>query len=940
MKISKQFTVMVLLFASVSVAFADSDKIRNADNGHDYQRIDEPMTWQQAQDKCASLDGYLVTLTSQSEEQFVIDHFVVPVNQHIWLGATDENSEGNWGWITKEPWPSYTHWNPGEPNNACGGQNVLLMFLDKGHSWDDSNDTASCSEVNPNLPYPVCEWGKPATTKIQNPDNQHEYQLIEELMTWQQSRDKCASLGGHLVTLTSQAEEQFVIDNFVVPANQTIWVGATDENSEGHWEWITKEPWEYTHFPPGKPDEACGGEDYLLMYNIDKGHAWDDLSNTTNVCFPEAPYQTYAVCEWESTVNCKATEIQALANLPSDGTDVAQQNPDGSITFINQEYAMLVTPNKEKSDNQESPMVVTPLADCSSYAGNNSTADILVTPRKVKSGVRDNKDSFTVITGKEISGTGETLSMTVTPKTDGSYSIAHSQYPTISTILNPNGSYTITDIEAGTTATVATDGRYTIEDNEFSGMQATLNKDGSYVVKDDEFPGIMTTVNGDSYIIKDDAFPGVTVNYNADGSYTVTDEEFPDLIGTFYTDENNVITDYLITDSEGICYVLDPNTRGFFKKVKKFVKKAAKVVKKVATVVKKVAGAVAKVAGFVAKAAGIVKDTATFLIPFMPYACQFLCTVAAFAGAVETYSLTVAAFAHKVETFAAVVEQTSGQVAESPLLKRKPRTDNRLRDGKDLDFLYHPVNPINPENCKNIAQSPAPALCQLYAVNDAELNNSQFFTVNLDDLKVNKLGPLYKGHDIEALTIHPQTNTIYAASGNDVGEGQPKGYLYIVDGETGELFPIGSSGFNEIGDLAFAPDGTLWAWAKNDGMITIEPTTGLGTLQISSDILVEGLTLSKDKDRTVFFGSVNTELWVYDMDADSLEVACTNLIGETEGLEIMPDGLLLIGTHKDKTFNIHAFDPKACQIVVEAELPTYQFGDVEGIALPVGACAK
>ncbi|EDN69063.1 hypothetical protein BGP_1050 [Beggiatoa sp. PS] len=173
-----------------------------------------------------------------------------------------------------------------------------------------------------------------------------------------------------------------------------------------------------------------------------------------------------------------------------------------------------------------------------------------------------------------------------------------------------------------------------------------------------------------------------------------------------------------------------------------------------------------------------------------------------------------------------------------------------------------------------------------------------------------------------------------------MGEGQPKGYLYIVDGETGELFPIGSSDFNEIGDLAFAPDGTLWAWAKNDGMITIEPTTGLGTLQISSDILVEGLTLSKDKDRTVFFGSVNTELWVYDMDADSLEVACTNLIGETEGLEIMPDGLLLIGTHKDKTFNIHAFDPKACQIVVEAELPTYQFGDVEGIALPVGACAK
>ena len=231
------------------------------------------------------------------------------------------------------------------------------------------------------------------------------------------------------------------------------------------------------------------------------------------------------------------------------------------------------------------------------------------------------------------------------------------------------------------------------------------------------------------------------------------------------------------------------------------------------------------------------------------------------------------------------------------------------------------------------------ASCQVYAVNDKGLNNSQFFTISLDDHQVSELGPLYKGHDIEALAIHPTTNLIYAASGNDVANGNLEGHLYLVEGETGELFPVGSTGFREIGDLAFSPDGTLWAWAKGDGMITLDLTTGAGTLVIPSDVLVEGLTLSKEQGRTVFYGSVNTALWVYDMDAETLEVACTNLLGETEALEMMPDGLLLMGIDKDKSFSLHAYDAKACEVVIEADMPTNQFDDVEGIALPVQACA-
>ncbi|MDM8569418.1 myxococcus cysteine-rich repeat containing protein, partial [Thiotrichales bacterium HSG1] len=232
----------------------------------------------------------------------------------------------------------------------------------------------------------------------------------------------------------------------------------------------------------------------------------------------------------------------------------------------------------------------------------------------------------------------------------------------------------------------------------------------------------------------------------------------------------------------------------------------------------------------------------------------------------------------------------------------------------------------------------SPASCQLYAVNDAGLNNSQFFTVNLDSLAVNELGPVYKAHDIESLAVHPKTDMLYAASGDNA---EKQGFFYQVDGKTGELHPIGNTGFKEIEDLTFAFDGTLYAWAKGDGLITIDPITGIGTLVLASNIQVEGLTLGKDiygSFNNMLYGSVNTELWTYDMNTKKLEVTCTNLFGETEALEVMPYGELLVGTH-NVAFGMHAFNPDGCHISTADATLSNKFKDVEGLALPIAACS-
>ena len=219
-----------------------------------------------------------------------------------------------------------------------------------------------------------------------------------------------------------------------------------------------------------------------------------------------------------------------------------------------------------------------------------------------------------------------------------------------------------------------------------------------------------------------------------------------------------------------------------------------------------------------------------------------------------------------------------------------------------------------------------PASCLIYGIHDKGLNNSMAFTINPETQEIMQLGNLHKGRDIEAMAIHPDTKIIYVASGNDT-KGYPKGHFYKMDAQTGELISVGHTGFEEISDLVFNADGTvLWAWAKKQGIITINPTTGEGTLEIPADALVEGFTLVEGN----FYGSANTILWKYDVNAATLEIACSDLPGETESLTTIGNDLLLLGLHGNSELKV--FDSSTCQVI--NFISSGQFDDVEAIAWP------
>ena len=97
-----------------------------------------------------------------------------------------------------------------------------------------------------------------------------------------------AGVSGHLVTINSQAEWDFVVSEF--PINYT-WIGLTDQFQEGNFYWVTGEPVTFTRWIPNEPNNA-GDEDFVF-YQTSSGlggdFGWNDFKNSRNVYSSQVP---------------------------------------------------------------------------------------------------------------------------------------------------------------------------------------------------------------------------------------------------------------------------------------------------------------------------------------------------------------------------------------------------------------------------------------------------------------------------------------------------------------------------------------------------------------------------------------------------------------------------------------------------------------------------
>lgn len=316
-----------------------------------YALYDGSYDWIKAKYVCEILGGHLATITSEAENNAVLNLESVAATSadesvsHVtyWVGASDSETEGQWKWVTgeafdygstfyKKPWmnsaqPDSGGSNPKEEDGLAIRKYKSSITSD---GWNDSDITAQRGFI--------CEFERAFRAVDSVEYNGHLYLLYDETYTWTGANDICTRMGGHLATITSKEENEIVKNLINGHLKGNYWIGLTDEETEGQYKWVTGENFEYSSWATGEPNGGTK-QQYVSICSCESGTGkvlgdWCDQLNTNEDKTDGTPVTTF----WRTSNFGFILEIDSLEMAPIKSGyigdhcyEIYQQSVTGSV---------------------------------------------------------------------------------------------------------------------------------------------------------------------------------------------------------------------------------------------------------------------------------------------------------------------------------------------------------------------------------------------------------------------------------------------------------------------------------------------------------------------------------------------------------------------------------------------------------------------------------
>jgi Lectin C-type domain len=135
------------------------------------------------------------------------------------------------------------------------------------------------------------------SNRFEWPHNRSFYQRFDQPMTWAGAQAKCRAEGANLVTITTEAERDFINNNLF--RNNAFWIGASDTTKNGHFTWVSGEKWAYKQ----------GGSKFLVTSEVD--YVWaSPYEWGTNKATDLNGY----ICEWSSHGYLDVADVPDINN--------------------------------------------------------------------------------------------------------------------------------------------------------------------------------------------------------------------------------------------------------------------------------------------------------------------------------------------------------------------------------------------------------------------------------------------------------------------------------------------------------------------------------------------------------------------------------------------------------------------------------------------------
>ena len=197
----------------------------------------------------------------------------------------------------------------------------------------------------------------------------HKYYMSYENRSWTEARDTATDLGGYLVSVNDETENQWIRDQMSNNGYNwsSVWIGYTDESSEGIFEWINGSDSTYQNWSNGEPNNS-GGEDYTELMSNGR---WNDLPNNNHRRF---------VIEFSGTVSSLPTVITYTAEETESGeftlpTVEAITIPAGSSTAT-----LTISANDDSYDEGSDSVTytITEIADGNGTIGSKDSVTVSI----------------------------------------------------------------------------------------------------------------------------------------------------------------------------------------------------------------------------------------------------------------------------------------------------------------------------------------------------------------------------------------------------------------------------------------------------------------------------------------------------------------------------------------------------------------------------------
>ena len=102
-------------------------------------------------------------------------------------------------------------------------------------------------------------------------------------MNWTDAEDFCRTKSAHLASVTSSAENEYILEGRSNGGIYHLWIGGSDLEEEGVWKWADCSPWNFTYWRSGEPNNFHGAQDCINYHPEDR--KWDDYQCNSKARF-------------------------------------------------------------------------------------------------------------------------------------------------------------------------------------------------------------------------------------------------------------------------------------------------------------------------------------------------------------------------------------------------------------------------------------------------------------------------------------------------------------------------------------------------------------------------------------------------------------------------------------------------------------------------------